>query len=105
MLSGKIINLKRVVVTGMGLISPLGNSVAASWDNLLAGRSGLSRFSKFAADVEEFRLRYKAPDDFPTIAGEVKNFDFKALLEANKPEVTKEDLKLTKWIMPLSQRK
>ena len=41
MLSGKIINLKRVVVTGMGLISPLGNSVAASWDNLLAGRSGL----------------------------------------------------------------
>jgi 3-oxoacyl-[acyl-carrier-protein] synthase II len=103
MLSGKIINLKRVVVTGMGLISPLGNSVAASWDNLLAGRSGLSRFSKFAADVEEFRLRYKAPDDFPTIAGEVKNFDFKALLEANKPEVTKEDLKLTKYTDSFTQ--
>jgi Beta-ketoacyl synthase, N-terminal domain/Aminotransferase class I and II len=103
MLSGKIINLKRVVITGMGLISPLGNSVASSWDNLLAGRSGISRLSKFAADVEDFRLRYKAPDDFPTIAGEVKNFDFKTLLEAYKPEVTKEDLKLTKYTDSFTQ--
>jgi len=97
MLSGKIINLKRVVVTGMGLISPLGNSVAVSWENLLAGRSGIARFSKFAEDFEEFRLRYKAPDDFPTIAGEVKDFDFKALLAANKPNLTQEDLKLAKY--------
>ena len=66
MLSGKIINLKRVVVTGMGLISPLGNSVSTSWENLLAGRSGIDRISKFADDLEEFRQRYKAPDDFPT---------------------------------------
>lgn len=97
MLSGKIINLKRVVVTGMGLISPLGNSVANSWENLLAGRSGIDRLMRFATDLEEFREQYKAPDDFPLIAGEVKDFDFKALLAENKPDLTKEDLKLTKY--------
>jgi 3-oxoacyl-[acyl-carrier-protein] synthase II len=57
MLSGRIINLKRVVVTGMGLVSPLGNSVSTSWENLLAGRSGINRVTKFAADPEEFRAR------------------------------------------------
>ena len=97
MLSGKIINLKRVVVTGMGLISPLGNSVSTSWNNLLAGRSGIARITKFAADLEEFRRRYKAPADFPTIAGEVKNFDFKTLLADQKPDLTPEDLKLSKY--------
>ncbi len=97
MLSGKIINLKRVVVTGMGLISPLGNSVSTSWNNLLAGHSGIAGIAKFAADLDEFRRRYKAPADFPTIAGEVKDFDFKALLAAHKPDLTPEDLKMSKY--------
>ena len=103
MLSGRIINLKRVVITGMGLISPLGNSVSTSWENLLAGRSGVDQIKRFAKDLEEFRQRYKAPDDFPIIAGEVKDFDFKALLAANKPNLNKEDLKLTKYTDDFTQ--
>ncbi len=53
----------RVVITGMGAISPLGNSVAASWDSLLAGRSGIGPITQF--DASEFPTR---------IAGEVKEF-------------------------------
>jgi beta-ketoacyl-acyl-carrier-protein synthase II len=53
----------RVVITGMGMISPLGHSVAESWDNLLAGRSGITRITQF--DASEFPCQ---------IAGEVKDF-------------------------------
>jgi 3-oxoacyl-[acyl-carrier-protein] synthase II len=103
MLSGKMIRLRRVVVTGMGLISPLGNSVSSSWNMLLAGHSGIARISRFAAELEEFRDRYNAPDDFPIIAGEVKDFDFKALISINKPDLTKEDIKLIKYTDKFTQ--
>ena len=53
----------RVVITGMGMLSPLGNSVEESWDNLLAGRSGIGPITQF--DAGEFPTR---------IAGEVKGF-------------------------------
>ena len=53
----------RVVITGMGMLSPLGNSVEESWDNLLSGRSGIGPITQF--DASEFPTR---------IAGEVKNF-------------------------------
>ncbi len=103
MLSGKIINLKRVVVTGLGLVSPLGNTVATSWENLLAGKSGIGRITKFAADDQAFREEYKAPEDFPLIAGEVQDFEFKELLAAHKRDVSKEDLKLLKYTDPFTQ--
>lgn len=54
----------RVVVTGMGLVTPLGNTVEENWDAILGCRSGISLISRFD------------PSIFPThIAGEVKNFD------------------------------
>ncbi len=55
---------RRVVVTGIGLVSPLGIGVAPNWECLLAGRSGVSRVTKF--DVSTFATQ---------IAGEVKGFD------------------------------
>ena len=54
---------RRVVVTGLGLISPVGNTVAEGWANLLAGRSGIADITKF--DASNFACRF---------AGEVKGF-------------------------------
>src|SRR4051812_43192890 len=56
-------NSRRVVVTGLGLISPVGNTVAEGWNNLLAGRSGIANITKF--DASAFACRF---------AGEVKGF-------------------------------
>lgn len=38
---------RRVVITGMGLVSPLGNTVPAAWEAILAGRSGVSLVDRF----------------------------------------------------------
>ncbi|HEY2187979.1 MAG TPA: beta-ketoacyl-ACP synthase II [Caldimonas sp.] len=56
-------NSRRVVVTGLGLISPVGNSVAEGWKNLLAGRTGIADITKF--DASAYACRF---------AGEVKGF-------------------------------
>lgn len=56
---------RRVVVTGMGAITPLGLSVRETWSGLLTGRSGIGNITIF--DSEQFPTR---------IAGQVKNFDF-----------------------------
>lgn len=54
----------RVVITGLGQISPIGNSVTEAWQNLLAGKSGIGQVTRFDAS------------SLPcTFAGEVKNFD------------------------------
>jgi len=55
---------RRVVVTGLGCVSPVGNSVAASWENLLAGRSGIDTVTSF--DTGALSVRF---------AGEVKGFN------------------------------
>ncbi len=55
---------RRVVVTGLGLVSPVGNTVSEAWENLLAGRSGIGPITRF--DASGFAAR---------IAGEVKGFD------------------------------
>lgn len=60
---------RRVVITGIGMITPLGNSVFETWQNLIAGKSGICRVTRFNLD------EYKVPADFPRVAGEVKNFD------------------------------
>lgn len=55
---------RRVVVTGLGLVSPLGNDVASSWDGIVNGRSGIGPITHF--DPAAFTTR---------IAGEVRDFD------------------------------
>ena len=55
---------RRVVVTGLGIVSPVGNDVATAWRNILAGKSGIGPLTHFDAST------------FPTrIAGEVRDFD------------------------------
>jgi len=67
---------RRVVVTGLGLVSPLGNDLASSWDGIVNGRSGIGPITHF--DASGFTTR---------IAGEVRDFD------------------VTKWVSPKDARK
>ncbi|NLP31994.1 MAG: beta-ketoacyl-ACP synthase II [Oligella ureolytica] len=55
---------RRVVITGLGIVSPVGNTIESAWDNLVNGRSGIGPITRF--DASEFSAR---------IAGEVKDFD------------------------------
>ena len=64
---------RRVVVTGLGCISPVGNTVADAWSNLLAGKSGVDLISKF--DASTFSCK---------IAAEVRNFDVEAYMPAKE---------------------
>lgn len=69
---------RRVVITGLGLISPLGNTAAALWEALQAGRSGVDRLSFFPTDyfpmsfAGEARCFSGAIDDFGPLEGEQK---------------------------------
>jgi len=58
------VSKRRVVVTGLGVVSPVGNSVKAAWDNVLAGKSGIAPVTSF--DVADFPVRF---------GGEVRDFD------------------------------
>jgi 3-oxoacyl-[acyl-carrier-protein] synthase II len=64
---------RRVVVTGLGLISPVGNTVAEGWANILAGRCGIGRITKF--DASAFSCQ---------IAGEVRDFSVEEYLPAKE---------------------
>ncbi len=61
---------RRVVITGMGIISPVGNSIPEAWASILAGKSGIARISRF----DPSRLSCQ-------IAGEVKGFELSQYLE------------------------
>ena len=70
---------RRVVVTGLGIVSPVGNTVSEAWANISAGKSGIGRITRFD------------PTHFPSqIAGEVKNFDPAQFL--NPKEVRRMDV-------------
>ena len=62
---------RRVVVTGLGLISPVGNTVEEGWANIVAGRSGIANITKF--DASNFACKF---------AGEVKGFEVEAYFPA-----------------------
>ena len=58
--------MKRVVVTGLGAITPLGNNVSEFWDNLVKGTCGIKEITKF--DTTDYKVK---------IAAEVKDFNAK----------------------------
>jgi 3-oxoacyl-[acyl-carrier-protein] synthase II len=64
---------RRVVVTGLGIVSPVGSAVAEAWDAIVAGRSGITRISRFDASLFASQ-----------IAGEVRGFDVTAYLSAKE---------------------
>ena len=62
---------RRVVITGLGVVSPVGNTVEQAWQNVLAGRSGIDRITRF--DVSSFPVQF---------AGEVRDFDITQYIPA-----------------------
>jgi 3-oxoacyl-[acyl-carrier-protein] synthase II len=64
---------RRVVVTGLGLISPVGNTVQEGWNNLLAGKTGIANITKF--DASNFACKF---------AGEVKGFNVEDYIPAKE---------------------
>ena len=70
---------RRVVITGIGLVSPLGVGIETNWEALLAGRSGIRTVTRF--DITDFPVK---------IAGEVANFDVQQFID--KKEARKMDL-------------
>jgi len=70
---------RRVVVTGLGLVTPVGNTVKESWENILAGKSGIAPIEHF--DATGFNTRF---------GGSVKNFDISPYL--NPKDARKMDL-------------
>ena len=64
---------RRVVVTGLGIVSPVGTGIAAAWGNITAGKSGIAPITRFDASTYTSR-----------IAGEVKNFDVGQWLNAKE---------------------
>jgi len=64
---------RRVVVTGLGCVSPVGNTVQDAWANLLAGQSGIDLITKF--DASNFSCK---------IAGEVRGFDLESYISAKE---------------------
>lgn len=70
---------RRVVITGLGLLTPVGNTVDESWKNIIAGKSGIARITAF--DASQFSAQ---------ISGSVKDFD--ATLYFAKKDVKKMDI-------------
>lgn len=64
---------RRVVVTGIGAVTPLGNNVADTWNGMKSGRNGIAPITLF--DTEKFKAK---------LGAEVKNFDPKEYLEVNE---------------------
>jgi 3-oxoacyl-[acyl-carrier-protein] synthase II len=64
---------RRVVITGLGCVSPIGNTVAAAWDALIAGQSGIATITRF--DASAFSTRF---------AGEVKDFHIDEYIPAKE---------------------
>ncbi len=64
---------RRVVVTGLGIVSPVGNTVLSAWENIVSGKSGITQITRFDAS------------SFPSqIAGEVKDFDIHQYLSVKE---------------------
>lgn len=64
---------RRVVVTGLGLVTPVGNTVDESWTNLIAGKSGIANITKFDASAMATKF-----------AGEVKGFSIEEYISAKE---------------------
>lgn len=64
---------RKIAITGLGIVSPIGNTVPEAWNNAIAGKSGITQITRF--DASDFSSR---------IAGEVKGFEVTEYLSAKE---------------------
>jgi 3-oxoacyl-[acyl-carrier-protein] synthase II len=93
----KNLGLRRVVVTGLGIVNSMGLDVPTVWQRLLAGQSGVRRIEHLSSYMDRVKDFPPLPDDFPLIAGQIAGFDLKEILQSRKKNPTKEDLKQIKY--------
>ncbi len=62
---------RRVVITGLGIVSPVGNDIATAWDNIVSGRSGIAKVERF--DTTTFPVHF---------GGEIRNLDLEPYMSA-----------------------
>src|SRR5512139_510442 len=95
---------RRVVITGMGAITPLGNTLRETWEGVVNGRSGIGLITAFdastfpvriAGEVKNFQLDVsRLPEDCPNLLGRSAQLGIKAAQQALKDsglELDKED--------------
>ena len=70
---------RRCVITGMGAITPVGNDIDSTWENIKKGVSGIGYITKF--DTTDFKVK---------IAGEIKNLDYDKYVE--KKDLKRNDM-------------
>lgn len=69
---------KRVVITGLGLVTPVGNDVKSSWENIVAGKSGVTKITRFDASAFSSQIAAEVKDFDPSLyipAKEIKQMD------------------------------
>ncbi|NLA54323.1 MAG: beta-ketoacyl-[acyl-carrier-protein] synthase II, partial [Clostridiales bacterium] len=71
--------MRKVVITGMGVVSPVGNNVPDFWDSLVSGKCGIGPITRY--DTSDFKVK---------IAAEVKDFDPSGVMD--KSEIRRSDL-------------
>lgn len=84
---------RRVVITGMGMVSPVGNNVKTSWNNIINSKSGIRKIKSF--DTTEL------PDSISKVAGEIKMADEEGVVDGFNPDLfveKKEQRKMGKFI-------
>jgi 3-oxoacyl-[acyl-carrier-protein] synthase II len=65
------VSKRRVVITGLGIVSPVGNDIATAWDNIVSGRSGIAKVERF--DTTTFPVHF---------GGEIRNLDLEPYMSA-----------------------
>ena len=80
---------RRVVITGLGTVNPLGNTIAESWAAAKAGKCGIGPITQF--DASEFKCK---------LAAEVKNFDPETVVDKKKRPARWPGSPCWRWALP-----